>query len=205
MTTGPGASVYMPPEATAPAASNIQMSKYDASVDIFSIGVVSIFTIGEIFPCDPLAPTFADEKSGVVVARTELQRRSHYMRNVNEQLRACGQLRGDHPLIRLIQQCLQNFPSKRPGIREVLRLLEEARAGVRDEGSERNKRELVRALQTQPRNQETELVQAKDREMPLLQQQLGEKEQQIQEMRQRETELVPAKDREMPLLQQQLG
>ena len=153
MTTGPGASVYMPPEATAPTASNIEMSKYDASVDIFSIGVVAIFTIGEIFPCDPLAPTFADEKSGVVVARTKLQRRSHYMRYVNEQLRACGQLRGNHPLIRLIQQCLQNFPSKRPGIREVLRLLEEARAGVRDEGSERNKLELVRALQTQPRNQ----------------------------------------------------
>ncbi|CAI8046054.1 hypothetical protein GBAR_LOCUS25462 [Geodia barretti] len=187
MTTGPGASVYMPPEATAPAASNIQMSKYDASVDIFSIGVVSIFTIGEIFPCDPLAPTFADEKSGVVVARTELQRRSHYMRNVNEQLRACGQLRGDHPLIRLIQQCLQNFPSKRPGIREVLRLLEEARAGVRDEGSERNKRELVRALQTQPRNQNLERVlrdlvtenahlqsrvQAKERELATAQQQL---------------------------------
>ncbi|CAI7996646.1 E3 ubiquitin-protein ligase TRIM71 [Geodia barretti] len=148
----------MPPEASAPAASNIEMSKYDASVDIFSIGVVSIFTIGEIFPCDPLAPNFADEKSGVVVARTELQRRSHYMRNVNEQLRACGQLRGDHSLIRLIQQCLQNFPSKRPGIREVLRLLEDARAGFRYEGSERNKRELVRALQTQPRNQNLERV-----------------------------------------------
>jgi hypothetical protein len=50
--------------------------------------------------------------------------------------------------------------------------------------------------------QETELVQAKDREkMALLQQQLGEKEQQIQE----ETELVQAKDREITLLQQQLG
>ena len=93
-------------------------------------------------------------KSGAALARTELQRRSEYMRYVNEQLRACGQLRGDHPLIRLIQQCLHNKSSaKRPGIREVLHLLEEARAGVRDEESERNKREVVRALQTQPRNQ----------------------------------------------------
>ena len=153
MTKGPGASVYMPPEATAPAASNTEMSKYNSSIDVFSLGVVTIFTIGGVFPCDPLAPIHADENSGLLVAHTELQRRSGYMKYVNEQLRACGQLRGDHPLIRLIQQCLQNFPSKRPDIREVLRLLDEARAGVRDEGSERNKRQLVQALQTQPRNQ----------------------------------------------------
>ena len=153
MTTAPGAGIYMPPEATAPSASNTLMSKYDASIDMFSLGVVTIFTIGETFPCNPLAPNYTDEKSGLLVARTELQRRGRYMANVNAQLRACGQLRGDHPLIRLIQQCLQNLPSKRPGIREVLRLLEDARAGIRDEESERNKRELVRALQNQPRNQ----------------------------------------------------
>ena len=153
MTKGPGALVYMPPEAFAPTRSNTEKSKYDASIDVFSLGVVTIFTIGGVFPCDPLEPNYYDEKSGILLGRTELQRRSEYMRYVNEQLRACGQLRGDHPLIWLIQQCLHNLPAKRPGIREVLHLLEEARAGVRDEESERNKRELVRALQTQPRNQ----------------------------------------------------
>ena len=152
MTKAPGASVYMPPEAIAPAKSNEQKSKYDASIDIFSFGVVTIFTIGEVFPCDPLAPTHLDE-SGMLVARTELQRRSEYMQSVNTQLCARGQFRGDHPLIQLIQQCLHNGPHKRPNIREVLRLLEEARAGIRDEKSERNKKELVRALQNQPRNQ----------------------------------------------------
>ena len=75
MTKAPGASVYMPPEAIAPAESNEQKSKYDASIDIFSFGVVTIFTIGEVFPCDPLAPTHLDE-SGMLV---ELQRRSEYM------------------------------------------------------------------------------------------------------------------------------
>ena len=153
MTKGPGASVYMPPEATAPAASNAEMSKYDASIDVFSLGVVAVFTIGEVFPCNPLAPTYVDEKSGLLVARTELQRRSEYMEYVNEQLSVCGQLRDDHPLLRLIQQCLQNFPAKRPDTHEVLHLLEEARACVRDEGSERNKCELVEAFQTQSRNQ----------------------------------------------------
>ena len=153
MTKGPGASVYMPPEASAPAESNIEKSKYDASIDIFSLGVITIFTFGETFPCDPLPHNYIDERSGLLVARTELERRSGYMAGVNQQLSACGQLRGDHPLIRLIQQCLQNFPAKRPGIREVLHLSEEARACFRDGESERNRRDLVRALQTQPRNQ----------------------------------------------------
>ena len=153
MTKGPGAIVYMPPEAFAPSASNREMSKYDASIDVFSFGIITIFTIGETFPCDPLEPNYTDEKSGLLIARSELQRRSGYMANVNAQLQACGQLRGDHPLIRLIQQCLQNLPSKRPHIRDMLHLLDEARACIRDEESERNKRELVRALQNQPRNQ----------------------------------------------------
>ena len=59
MTQGPGASVYMPPEASAPAKSNTGMSKYDASIDIFSLAVVTIFTICGTFPCDPLPPDFS--------------------------------------------------------------------------------------------------------------------------------------------------
>ena len=153
MTKAPGAVVYMPPEAIAPAVSNTEKSKYDASIDIFSFGVVAIFTIGEVFPCDPLAPNYFDENSGVVVARTELQRRSHYMASVNEKLCVCRQLRADHPFIRLIQQCLHNGPHKRPSIHEVQHLLEEARACFRDEESERNRLSLVQALQAQLRNQ----------------------------------------------------
>ena len=73
MTKAPGASPYMPPEAIAPAESDEQKSKYNASI-VFSFGVVTIFTIGETFPCDPLAPTYFDNESGLLVARTELQR-----------------------------------------------------------------------------------------------------------------------------------
>ena len=153
MTKGPGASVYMPPEATAPATSDKEKSKYDASIDIFSLGVVTIFTVGETFPCDPLAPTYVDENRGLIIGRSELERRSEFMACVQDKLRACGQLRADHPFIRLIQQCLQNLPAKRPVIHEVQGLLEEARACFGDGESERNRRYLVRALQTQPRNQ----------------------------------------------------
>ena len=155
MTKAPGASPYMPPEAIAPANSNDQKSKYDTSIDIFSLGVVTIFTIGETFPCDPLAHNYLDE-SGLLVARTELQRREQYMRSVNTQLRTCGQYHEDHPLIQLIQDCLHNGPHKRPNIHEVLHLLEEARAGITEEESDRNKEELIQALQIQPRNQVSE-------------------------------------------------
>ena len=153
MTKGPGASVYMPPEATAPATSDKEKSKYDASIDIFSLGVVTIFTVGETFPCDPLAATYLDEDSGLVMGRSELQRRSEYMECVHDKLHACGQLSADQPFIRLIQQCLHNGPNKRPSIHEVQHLLEEARDCFGDEESERNRCDLVRALQVQPRNQ----------------------------------------------------
>ena len=149
MTKAPGNSLYMPPEAS----ENAEEVTYNASIDVFSLGVVTIFTIGETFPSSLPAPNYTDRESGKLLARTELQRRGKYMRYVNEQLRANSQLRGDHPLIRLIQQCLDNLPAKRPGIREVLHLLEEAGAGVRDEEYERNKHALVRALHIQPKNQ----------------------------------------------------
>ena len=116
--------VYMPPE--------VFESAYDTSMDVFSFGIVTIFTVGETFPSNPLTPNYCYD-DGRLSARTELERRSEYMQQVDEQqLRACGQLRGDHPLIRLIQQCLHNLPAKRPGIGEVLHLLEETITGVRD-------------------------------------------------------------------------
>ena len=144
MTQGPGDMPYMPPEAT------VKQSKYNASIDIFSLGVLTIFVIGEEDPENPLPPNYEDSSTGVLEARTELQRRSEYMRHVNEQLRVCGQLRRDHPLIQLIQQCLHNGPHKRPSIREVLHLLEEARVGARDEHMGLNKLELVQCLVSKP-------------------------------------------------------
>ena len=152
MTKGPGALTYMPPEAFAPAKFNKEMSKYDTSIDIFSLGVITIFTVSETFPCDPLEPNYLND-DGLLVARTELQRRCHYMKSVNIKLRACGQLRADQPFIRLIQECLHNGPHKRPSIHDVQHLLEEARACFGDRESERNRCDLVRALHTQPRNQ----------------------------------------------------
>ena len=147
MTKAPGAAIYMPPEAVASSASNKERSKYSASIDIFSLGIVSIFTLSQTFPCDLLEPTYTDEESGLLKARTELERRDEYMQKIYSQLRK------DHPVIQMIKRCLHNAPARRPDIREVLRLLEQARAEIRDEESDMNKLELVRALHSQPRNQ----------------------------------------------------
>ena len=144
MTKAPGAFIYMPPDLEAKSEDEEDSSKYDASIDIFSFGVVAIFTLSQTFPCNLLAPNFRENRRHI--ARTELERRDKYMHMIYSQLRK------DHPLLQLIKGCL-DFPEDRPDIREVLRLLEQARAEIRDEENDMNKLELVRALQSQPKNQ----------------------------------------------------
>ena len=145
MTQAPGASIYMPPEALeAKSEKEEQKSKYDASVDVFSFGVVSIFTLSQTFPCNLLAPTYRE--GGRHIARTELERRDQYMQMIYRQLRE------KHPLLQMIEGCL-DFPENRPNIREVLHLLEQARDEERDEQMEMNKLELLQMLRSCPENQ----------------------------------------------------
>ena len=154
MTKAPGAGVYMPPEALEDKPQSEEEDeeskvKYSGSIDIFSFGVVAIFTLCQTFPSS-LLPT-AYREHGRLLARTELERRESYMRMIHRQLRE------KHPLLQMIEGCL-DFPEDRPSIGEVLRLLEEARAEVRDEQTDMNKLELLRALQTEPRNQVRDCV-----------------------------------------------
>lgn len=138
MTMGPGTLVYLPPEATT---SGNQIN--DPSIDIFSFGVITIFTIGEIFPCDLQAPNFIDENTGMFLGRTEFQRRSKYIQHVNEQVardQSCGER-----LITLIEKCLHNLPAKRPNISEVVCLLGEAKAGI-NEDQETGRSQMEQAI-----------------------------------------------------------
>ena len=146
MTKAPGAGVYMPPEALEEVEKQENTkAKYDASIDIFSFGVVAIFTLSQTFPCKLLAPTYRDSGKRII-GRSEVERREKYMRMIYNQLRE------NHPLLQMIERCL-DFPEDRPSIREVLSLLEQARAEDTDEHMDMNKLELVQALHTQPRNQ----------------------------------------------------
>ena len=148
MTTAPGTAIYMPPEATK--VDSKDHTKYDVSIDIFSFGVVAIFTLSQTFPCKLLDATYRNEQKQIM-GRSELERRVKYMQMIY------SQLRGDHPLLKMIERCL-DFPEDRPNIREVLGLLEEARGEERDDEMEMNKLELLQALKTQPRNQVKQTV-----------------------------------------------
>ena len=151
LTKAPGAGIYMPPEALeAKSEKEQERSKYDMSIDIFSFGVVSIFTLCQIFPCNLLPYTYRDEQRKIL-GRSELERREKYMQIIYNQLRK------DHPLLTIIERSL-DFPEDRPNIREVLHLLDLAKEEEHDVQLDMNKLELVQAIQSQSRNQVSDCV-----------------------------------------------
>ena len=160
MTKAPGASIYMPPEALE------DKSRYDISIDIFSIGVVSLFTLSQMFP-DPLSAAFMDD-SGRMVGRTELERRAVYMQEVLRQFSE------GHPFVYLIQQCLKNRIAERPRIQQVQQWLEEGKARVEDREFDVDKLSLTQLLASRDQS-----IQAQRKEIHTLSQQNGAKEEEI--------------------------
>ena len=150
MTKAPGASIYMPPEALE------DKSRYDVTIDIFSLGVLAIFTLSQMFP-DLLAAAYMDD-SGRMVGRTELERRGNYMREVTRQFQE------GHPLVQMIQRCLKNRMRERPNIQQVMGWLEEARSEVQDGEYDVNKLSLAQLLHSNIQQQRQE-IRKKDREM----------------------------------------
>ena len=132
MTAGPGTLAYMPPEAMG------TRPKYDTSLDIFSFGVLTLYTITQTFP-EAESPTAVDGK-GKVVALTEVQRRSAYFQTLE------GELGRDHSFERLINNCLENNPEMRPSSRQVLQQLEELKAHIPDPYGDLNRLEMMQRL-----------------------------------------------------------
>ena len=158
MTKAPGASVYMPPEALENKPGDEKEdkkdqdkhSKYDASIDIFSFGVVAIFALSHTFPCDLLASNYRE--GGRLIARTELERREKYMKIIREQIPE------NHPLLQIIERCL-GFPEARPTICEVLDLLEQSMpAGNASLGIGMSKFELLQVLQSKKDNEQVSVI-----------------------------------------------
>ena len=171
MTKAPGASIYMPPEALE------DESRYDVTIDIFSLGVLTIFTLSQMFP-KPLAPTYMDENDKIV-GRIELERRDNYMQEVRRQFRE------GHPLVQMIQRCLKNRMRERPTIQQVMGWLEEARAEVEDGEYDVNKLSLAQLLQS--RNQENrnlrENIQRQQRENRSLRENIQQQQQEVHSLR----------------------
>ena len=171
MTKAPGASIYMPPEALE------DESRYDVTIDIFSLGVLAIFTLSQTFP-KPLAAAYMDD-SGRMVGRTELERRGNYMREVTRQFRE------GHPLVQMIQRCLKNRMRERPSIQQVMGWQEEARAEVQDGEYDVNKLSLTQLLHSrnlhiqQQRQEMEQQIQQNGKEIRSLREQNDVKDAQI--------------------------
>ncbi len=125
----------MPPEALG------KNAKYNATIDMFSFGHLALYTLVQDFPY-PTAPTTVDPNNpGVIVACSEIERRSEQMEQLSRQL---GGRR--HPLVQLVTQCLHNDPRQRPSARQVLSQLEGMRAEIEDPYQDMSKLELIQAL-----------------------------------------------------------
>ena len=147
MTKAPGASIYMPPEALE------DESRYDVTIDVFSFGIISLFTLSQMFP-KPLSATYVDEETMMIVGRTELQRRGSYMQKIEMQLRE------EHPLILMMENCLKNLPRQRPLIGRAIEFLSQARGEIQDEEGDMNRLELVQSLR-----EKIQLIESKDEEI----------------------------------------
>ena len=99
-TSLPGTREYMPPEAEGVS------TKYDPSLDVFSFGQLSLFTINQT-PVHPLLPSTYTDAEGLH-ARSEVKRREQHLDKAEKLLGV------EHSLIVLVKQCLHNYPARRP-------------------------------------------------------------------------------------------
>ena len=109
MTGVPGNQAYMPPEAMD------STGNYTSSLDIFSWGVLAIFTLTEKFP-QPLGIKVVMDCGTKIL--NELERREHYMNIIR--LRYDPKDHPAQPVIPLIEKCLKDSPKDRPVINCVL-------------------------------------------------------------------------------------
>ena len=107
MTSLPGTLEYMPPEAVGGTSVT-----YDPSLDVFSFGHLSLFTITQT-PIRPLPSTYTDS-TGKLCARSEVKRREQFVEKA-EQL-----LSENQSLVAIIKQCLHNNPAQRPRTGELV-------------------------------------------------------------------------------------
>ena len=111
LTSLPGTLEYMPPEAQGGSVA------YDPSLDVFSFGHLSLFTVTQT-PVQPLLPPTYYDSSGKLCARSEVKRREKFV-EAAEQL-----LSENHSLLTLFKQCLHNNATQRPRTGELMTKLQ---------------------------------------------------------------------------------
>ena len=112
LTSLPGTLEYMPPEAQGGSVA------YDPSLDVFSFGHLSLFTVTQT-PVRPLLPPNYYDSSNKLCARSEVKRRARFVEAAEQMLSE------NHSLVSVMKQCLHNNPAQRPHTAELVTRLQE--------------------------------------------------------------------------------
>ena len=103
LTKAPGTVHFMPPEALE------DKPQYDTSLDVFSYGGITLYTVNGKWP-KPTVITKFDPVTRQAKAFTEVERRQEHL----------DKMRGEAEVLRpLVEACLDNDPVKRPSIVEL--------------------------------------------------------------------------------------
>ena len=162
-TQAPGTPCYMPPEAL------MARPTYTSKIDSYSYGVMVIHVLcGRWpFPADAFRPD--PQNPDVLVPVTELDRRAEYLRDIDQ----------DHPLMRLISQCVSNAPTRRPEASEILRQITATASRVPER--HQNKIEMLQHWEGRVQSQQTE-IQEKQSQIESLTAQTQSKQSQIKSL-----------------------
>ena len=116
MTQTPGTQSYMPPEALS------ANPCYDEKVDVFSFGVMLVHVLSGEWPIPSEATQADPHNSAHVIGVSEVERRAQYLNIIG---RPSEEQEG-HPLMPLIECCLNNSPNLRPTSSELVDRMSDA-------------------------------------------------------------------------------
>ena len=128
MTQTPGTPTYMPPEVM------VANPKYNTSVDEFSYGIMMIHMFSGRWP-EPQVGQIRTEQ-GQMIPVSEAERREVFLQAIGN----------DHPLMRLIQRCINNVPQLRPYAGEIVDQVGEVASQF--PASFANRLEMLRRIET---------------------------------------------------------
>ena len=109
-TQAPGTMHFMPPEALK------NNPIYGTPLDVFSYAGIVLFVANQKWPT-PTELTYTDSKTKLLLARTEVQRRLHYIDKLLDS--------GFQAIKPTIESCLSNEPGDRPSIVKVCEVVKE--------------------------------------------------------------------------------